>query len=152
MLCLGILRILALLSRYYIIVLLVCVMMCPFSALHVMVCSICHVGIVIKVVYILFIFYLAIEIMLHLYICRSPWENHCVPKCPLWFVLLARDSNCRHGGRRSNLEGVCPHYILHLQRESHKCWFGCGWHKCLYGISGGGFYIWVHLQTGQWTV
>ena len=83
------------------------------------------------------------------HLCRSSWENHYVPECPIWLVLLACDSNLRHGGRKSNLEGVRPYYIIHLQCESHKCWSGCGWHKCLYGISGGGVYIWFHLQTGQ---
>ena len=83
---------------------------------------------------------------------RSSWENHRVPEYPIWFVLLASDSNRRHGGRRSNLEGVRPRDILHLQCESHKYWFGCGWHKCLYGIWRSGVYSWIQLQTGQWTI
>ena len=86
------------------------------------------------------------------HLCRSSWTNHCVPECPVWLVLLACDSSLKHGERKTNLEAVRPHYFLHLHCECHKCWFGCGWHKCLHRISGGWVYSWVHLQTGQGTV
>ena len=87
-----------------------------------------------------------------LHLCRSSWEKHCVPEYPIWLVHLAHNSNLRHGEGKSKLEGVHPNYLFHLQCESHKCWFGCGWRKCLYRISGGGVNSWVHLQTGQETV